>query len=715
MDSTTSTDALWTLQVQIIDQNPEALKDLGELVAQEKKEKQQDDPNKKKHKWTTTLDQPVAVDRNAPVSDLATVDFKTIKVLERSEKGSEGLFFVETESGLCIVKRSSNVGSEIFASLLALHLGIAAPKVRILDMEGPEGDALFEAIRNPKIDPSGRAFSILARQKFLILMEYVKGLSLREVDHNLAAKLFATSTPAGRKLVQDIGSMIALDVLTNNGDRMPLIWQNDGNLGNVFITGKAVSIDAKVFPIDQEKQLELRSSYLRKVEDLVEALLQDSSKELPQFKNVRMNIQVVTGHDIGEEGSIALQEGFLNVVKKTANVDIAPKLKSWFDILAVTEPNPLILEFIAKIWSTFQDPSKKTTVVESPKPAKDSSNQAVPAALIPPGREFVWNKVLPATDVKPSPRRYAKANLYQNKMYVFGGTLVTKASSQELFCLDLAKKTWTLVKTNGSCPARCGHTQVVHNNKLWVFGGLEGKNALSDTWTYDFESNQWEEVKTESGPSARFHQASHLINGKLYIFGGSANIKKHMNDTWQFDFEEKKWTQLQVSGNIPSERTGPISFVVGDKMYIYGGQAGEGGYTLLCDTYVFDPVTLKWEEREDVAGSLPRCGRPLEAVVDANGIVFVYGGYDGKKPVDGCYEFSASTGKWSFVKLWLELELTVIASAAVGSKGMTPTPRYGSTAVIDERGLITIFGGSGSMYLDDTLQIDTVDDEDEDE
>lgn len=54
-----------------------------------------------------------------------------------------------------------------------------------------------------------------------------------------------------------------------------------------------------------------------------------------------------------------------------------------------------------------------------------------------------------------------------------------------------------------------------------------------------------------------------------------------------------------------------------------------------------------------------------------------------------------------------------MAAAAVGSKGMTPTPRYGHTIVIDENGVITIFGGSGSMYLDDVFQIDVTEEDEE--
>jgi len=76
------------------------------------------------------------------------------------------------------------------------------------------------------------------------------------------------------------------------------------------------------------------------------------------------------------------------------------------------------------------------------------------------------------------------------------------------------------------------------------------------------------------------------------------------------------------------------------------------------------------------------------------------------------------TIKWKFIKLWLELDDTSVAvsSAVVGSMGMQPTPRYGHAMVMDSNGIISIFGGSGSMYLNDIFQIDTeTEEEDEDD
>lgn len=57
------------------------------------------------------------------------------------------------------------------------------------------------------------------------------------------------------------------------------------------------------------------------------------------------------------------------------------------------------------------------------------------------------------------------------------------------------------------------------------------------------------------------------------------------------------------------------------------------------------------------------------------------------------------------------IDSQIIAS---GSQGTNPVPRYGNTIVLDRNGILTIFGGSGSMYLNDVVQIDTQEEEESD-
>lgn len=100
----------------------------------EKDKKTKSEP-KKKTKWTTSLDTSFSIEFETakPHPDINDIDWEEEEVVGvmRSDGGSEGLFFVETKRGVLIVKRSTNITAEVFASLLAMKLGLDTPKVHL--------------------------------------------------------------------------------------------------------------------------------------------------------------------------------------------------------------------------------------------------------------------------------------------------------------------------------------------------------------------------------------------------------------------------------------------------------------------------------------------------------------------------------------------------------------------------------------------------------
>ena len=87
---------------------------------------------------------------------------------------------------------------------------------------------------------------------------------------------------------------------------------------------------------------------------------------------------------------------------------------------------------------------------------------------------------------------------------------------------------------------RASHSNVFHDNKLYVFGGQDDdNNKLGDLWTFDLGSKQWNEVGgDESGfkPIARSGHTAVVWGQKMYIFGGILELTKELNDMVVFDF-----------------------------------------------------------------------------------------------------------------------------------------------------------------------------------
>lgn len=140
--------------------------------------------------------------------------------------------------GAFVVKGSRSIASEAFSLLLGLQIGVVAPQWRILTVMSPEGVAFVDRMR--AVDVTEGVVVKLFAQTHLLIMSYIRGRNLSQLGA-WAPSVFGTAgalTSVGKERLRELGLMLLLDVLLNNGDRLPLIWKNRGNPGNVMFSGK---------------------------------------------------------------------------------------------------------------------------------------------------------------------------------------------------------------------------------------------------------------------------------------------------------------------------------------------------------------------------------------------------------------------------------------------------------------------------------------------
>ncbi|KAL6051411.1 hypothetical protein QOT17_019233 [Balamuthia mandrillaris] len=316
-------------------------------------------------------------------------------------------------------------------------------------------------------------------------------------------------------------------------------------------------------------------------------------------------------------------------------------------------------------------------------------------------------------------------------------------------------------------PPRFGHAAYVWGESMWVFGGVGADNKpLNDLWAFHFETVRWRHVCTAGAPcpSPRYHYSGAVSGNMLYLFGGSQNLSTHLDDLWQFNFTTETWKHIPTAtagpassssteeektkdngtedkhkgkeeeastgAQQPCARAGHIVFIYNEELYVYGGYCGKGGFTYLQDTYKLSLASLLLEEEcktpiaaEGASSSqqlqywqqlsscsppecLPLTARPMNCAMLGR-CVFVYGGYDAgsSRPVSNLYMYDVVMNRWQIIKLWLALEgESSIVAAAIGTKAMHPIPRYGHTITLHD-GSFFVFGGSGSLFLNDLVEI----------
>jgi len=328
------------------------------------------------------------------------------------------------------------------------------------------------------------------------------------------------------------------------------------------------------------------------------------------------------------------------------------------------------------------------------------------ALMIP---SFVWGRPNINSEFKPQARRYHSAVVHNDEMYVFGGCTGDQKPNNDCYKLNIRDLKWIPVEVTGDVPCpRHGHVAVLHQNKMYVHGGNIAKyTSLGDFFVFDLDSNIWSQLEIPNGPPPRYGHSGFVFNDKLFIFGGAKTNKIYYNDLWTYDFESKTWTLINLDPeSLPLPRAGHASFVINKQFFIYGGYGEDGGYTHWQDMFSIsldNPV--RWHLHElSPSSTLPCTGRQLSAVV-MDSKAYIFGGYDGKLPQGSLYCFNPNYHLWSVVPLSFVISEETTNIQFASSKWHEPIPRYGHSSIVHDR-IITIFGGSGSLFLSEVMQID---------
>ncbi|KAK3674081.1 hypothetical protein LTR78_005928 [Recurvomyces mirabilis] len=164
-----------------------------------------------------------------------------------------------------------------------------------------------------------------------------------------------------------------------------------------------------------------------------------------------------------------------------------------------------------------------------------------------------------------------------DKLLVYGGENEHRIHLSDVVIFDVKSAHWLQPDINGPIPrGRARHSAVIHDDKLFVCGGMSGSdNAVLDdicfldlkTWTW---SRTWRFVP-------RYDHSSWVWAGKIWISGGMGEEMERTNEMWWLDFR-----------GVPAFEGGPTYGTMGgDDMrltgggtqnYAYGAAVGSTGY-----------------------------------------------------------------------------------------------------------------------------------------
>lgn len=249
--------------------------------------------------------------------------------------------------------------------------------------------------------------------------------------------------------------------------------------------------------------------------------------------------------------------------------------------------------------------------------------------------------------------------------------------------------------------------------KLYAYGGDVASDCI---WEYDLQLRQWRRISgsvsenvhsihgikgttsTKNTPGSRSNACVHNFGGNFYLFGGNEGDGIFWNDVWKYDYNVGKWTWIAGSNspnitqdvvdvdygsfsynNAPGSRVVPISWIDGDRIYMYCGY-GYSSYSdltiggdiptgAIASMWVYDISQNQWACLYQEAINDPDWNYPNYGLLGQSGVgihpgkrmstaitfsennkLFMYGGsgaYGGH--MNDIWQYDIATGLWSWV------------------------------------------------------------------
>ena len=323
----------------------------------------------------------------------------------------------------------------------------------------------------------------------------------------------------------------------------------------------------------------------------------------------------------------------------------------------------------------------------------------------------------------------------KEKQIIICGGLSAFMKGMSIWALDLEKLEWNKITQNSQTNNRFGHTSIIYQNKIYLFGGrTKYGNSFVSPGLEIFSLNDKNYINHDSEggiiPEPRKNHIAELVGNQMLIHGGINENNQVVGDCYYLNLSQLKWGACPIIRTTPSPRLYghssvlvlPKEYYASNKLsifnypdvefansrikekgiYIFGGKTKEdGGLSNKIWILLLGNKKLKWYNPD--AKGKPPSPRYFHSMsyYDKGNMLIVHGGRnDGvseNAALNDTFIFDLENFEWMEVHLYFQLSRFKVLN------------RCAHQSVVFSNKLIILGGMNNNNYIGSALFIINLD------
>jgi len=246
-----------------------------------------------------------------------------------------------------------------------------------------------------------------------------------------------------------------------------------------------------------------------------------------------------------------------------------------------------------------------------------------------------------------SPRSSQAGVWTGQQLLLWGGDLGPGAQTDSGALYDPVQDQWQWLTTISAPPARSQHTTIWTGQEMIAWGGQGGGSYLNSGGRFSPSNQAWTVMSASNAPAGRAGQVAIWTGTQMLVWGGR-NFLGLLNDGALYNPLNDRWTALAPT-NAPSPRSGATGIWTGTRLLVWGGENEQGalntGGQLLFGT---NGLPTAWQTMNSTNALAGRTGH---AAVWTGQKLLVWGGQAGNAFLGDGAAYDPVADQWSALSL----------------------------------------------------------------